>query len=43
MFPVFNVADSCITCGGALVVLLSLLGRDFDGTIHRKQKKADAQ
>ncbi|WP_199740404.1 signal peptidase II [Saccharopolyspora rhizosphaerae] len=40
VFPVFNVADSCITCGGILVVLLSLLGRDFDGTIHRKQKKA---
>jgi signal peptidase II len=38
VFPVFNVADSCITCGGILVVLLSLLGRDFDGTVHRKQK-----
>ncbi|SFS33671.1 signal peptidase II [Saccharopolyspora flava] len=41
VFPVFNVADSCITCGGILVVLLSLLGRDYDGTVHRKQKKAD--
>ncbi len=31
-FPVFNVADSCITIGGILVVLLSLLGVEYDGT-----------
>ncbi|MTD57269.1 signal peptidase II [Amycolatopsis sp. RM579] len=31
-FPVFNIADSCITIGGVLIVLLSLLGIDYDGT-----------
>jgi signal peptidase II len=34
-FAVFNLADSAITCGGILIVLLSFLGRDPDGTIHR--------
>jgi signal peptidase II len=32
-FPIFNVADAAITCGAALVVLLSLLGRHYDGTV----------
>lgn len=32
VWPVFNVADSCICVGGALIVLLTLLGRDYDGT-----------
>ncbi len=36
VWPVFNVADSSIVCGGILVVLMSVLGRDYDGTIHRK-------
>lgn len=31
-FPVFNLADSSIVCGGALLVLLALLGRELDGT-----------
>jgi len=34
-FPVFNVADSAITVGGVLLVLLALLGRDLDGTSTR--------
>ncbi|MHA6805174.1 signal peptidase II [Salinifilum ghardaiensis] len=38
-FPVFNIADSSIVCGGALVILLSLLGRDYDGTVQRKRGK----
>nr|WP_246106481.1 signal peptidase II [Pseudonocardia kunmingensis] len=32
VFPVFNLADSAIVCGGALLVLLALLGRELDGT-----------
>ncbi len=31
-FPVFNLADSSIVCGGALLVLLALLGHELDGT-----------
>ncbi|MCF3964648.1 signal peptidase II [Streptomyces fuscigenes] len=34
-FAVFNLADSAITCGGILVVLLSFRGLDPDGRIHR--------
>jgi signal peptidase II len=30
-FPVFNVADSAIVVGGGLIVLMALLGRDYDG------------
>jgi signal peptidase II len=32
VWPVFNVADSAIVCGGAVLVLLTATGRDFDGT-----------
>lgn len=42
VWPVFNVADSCIVVGGILVVLLSLLGRDYDGTVHRKKKATES-
>lgn len=38
IWPVFNVADSAIVCGAALVVLMSLLGRDYDGTVHRRER-----
>ena len=31
-WPVFNVADSAICVGGAVLVVLALLGRDIDGT-----------
>jgi signal peptidase II len=31
-WPVFNVADSCIVCGGILIVLLALRGIRIDGT-----------
>lgn len=36
VWPVFNVADSSIVCGGVLVILLSLFGRDYDGTVQRR-------
>lgn len=39
-FPVFNLADSCITVGGALIVLMALLGKDYDGGIGRRAKAA---
>lgn len=32
VWPVFNLADSAIVCGGALLILLAATGRDFDGT-----------
>jgi signal peptidase II len=31
-WPVFNVADSAIVCGGVLTVLLAMLGYHLDGT-----------
>ncbi|HEX6357828.1 signal peptidase II [Actinophytocola sp.] len=38
VFPVFNVADSAIVCGGALIVLMALLGRDYDGRRTAEKK-----
>ena len=43
VWPVFNVADSSIVCGGILVVLMSVLGRDYDGTVHRKSGSRKAR
>jgi signal peptidase II len=40
-FAVFNLADSAITCGGVLLVLLALLGRELDGS--RAGPKADKE
>src|SRR6201991_1957497 len=31
VWPVFNMADSSIVCGGILLVLLALTGRELDG------------
>lgn len=41
VFPVFNIADSSIVCGGVLIVLMALLGRDYDGlrTADKSEKK----
>ncbi|NEK58578.1 signal peptidase II [Geodermatophilus sabuli] len=32
VYPIFNVADSAIVCGGVLGVVLALRGIEFDGT-----------
>ncbi|MEB8340383.1 signal peptidase II [Streptomyces endophyticus] len=34
-YPVFNLADSAIVCGGILIVLLSFRGIDPDGSVHK--------
>ncbi|HEV7975736.1 MAG TPA: signal peptidase II [Amycolatopsis sp.] len=37
-WPIFNVADSCICVGGVLIVLLSLLGKEYDGRSTKDSK-----
>ncbi len=37
VWPVFNLADSAIVCGGAMLVLLAVTGRDFNGTRGPRQ------
>ena len=37
-FAVFNLADSAISIGGVLAVLLALMGRQLDGTVARSQR-----
>jgi signal peptidase II len=41
-FPVFNLADSAITCGGVLGALLAVRGIDFDGKRPTDEEPADA-
>ncbi|RBY85602.1 signal peptidase II [Blastococcus sp. TF02A-30] len=42
VWPIFNVADSAIVCGGILGALLALRGIDFDGSRAGDQQRADA-
>ncbi|MCP2199637.1 signal peptidase II [Lentzea flava] len=35
VWPVFNVADMAIVCGGATIIVLALMQHDYDGTIHK--------
>ncbi|WP_436500872.1 signal peptidase II [Actinokineospora sp. HUAS TT18] len=42
VFPVFNVADSAICVGGGLIVLMAVLGRDYDGTLTASKTKEKA-
>ena len=37
VWPVFNIADSAIVCGGILGALLAVLGVEFDGTRGRRR------
>jgi signal peptidase II len=39
-FPVFNIADSALTCGVVLAILLEFTGRQRDGTRVPLRKKA---
>ncbi|MCO1655912.1 signal peptidase II [Pseudonocardia sp. S2-4] len=40
-FPVFNAADSAVCCGGVLLVLLALTGRELDGTRSPTRRSRD--
>jgi signal peptidase II len=40
-FAVFNLADSAITVGGVLIVLMALLGKDYDGGTTRKSSSSN--
>jgi signal peptidase II len=40
VFPVFNVADSAIVCGGILGALLALRGIEFDGSRPKDEAAA---
>jgi signal peptidase II len=42
VWPVFNVADSAIVCGGILGAVLALRGIDFDGSRARDEAAPDA-
>jgi signal peptidase II len=42
VWPVFNVADSAIVCGGILGAVLALRGIEFDGSRGHKGEAADA-
>jgi signal peptidase II len=41
-FPVFNLADSAIVCGGILGALMALRGIEFDGSRTKDRTPADA-
>jgi signal peptidase II len=40
-FPVFNAADSAIVVGGLLLMLLAVLGIEYDGTRHRSRRSTE--
>ena len=43
VWPIFNLADSCIVVGGCLAVLISLLGIDLSGRRSAKSSQLDRQ
>jgi signal peptidase II len=42
VWPVFNLADSAIVCGGVLGAFLALRGVEFDGTRHGRGAAASS-
>ena len=42
VWPIFNVADSAIVCGGVLGAVLAFRGVEFDGGRHGSSREADA-
>jgi signal peptidase II len=42
-WPVFNVADSCIVCGGVLAVLLAIRGVRIDGPVAKGSADGDQE
>ena len=42
VWPIFNVADSAIVCGGVLGAVLAFRGVEFDGGRHASSREADA-
>ncbi len=40
-WPVFNLADSAIVCGGVLMVLLATRGHRLDGTVEAARSRPD--
>ena len=43
VWPVFNVADSAIVCGGILGALLAVRGIEFDGSRTRDRERAEKE
>lgn len=40
VWPIFNLADSAVVCGGVLAVVLALRGIDLDGTRSERRTRA---
>lgn len=43
VYPIFNVADSAVVCGGILGAVLAIRGIEFDGSRPVKDSKDDAR
>lgn len=43
VWPVFNIADMAIVGGGVTVIVLALMQRDYDGTVHKEVPAPEEQ